>query len=187
MLLSKDVRSTAENKRGLKILKLILIAKMLLNDSINDEKIPHCRQKMVGVISATEVRWLSPTRHQLELHSLHFNRGAISMHQILIDLLSSYSRCADPPPPLSLTLSTAFRSTCGPTLFHLRPSEVKSYVCRRANANTQPRPALTARAGLVPGFSRSPVDLVLSDSIAANLPHQCSAKAVSSWGRCIHT
>lgn len=142
---------------------------------------------MVGVISATEVKWLFPTQHQLELHSLHFSRGTISTHQILIDLLSSYSRCADHPPPLSLTLSTAFTSTCGPTLFHLRLSEVKSYICRRAYTNTQPRPALTARAGLVPGFCRSPVDLVLSDSIAASLPHQCSANAVSSWGRCIHT
>lgn len=163
---------------------------MLINDSINDEKIPQCRHlmsNMVGVISATEVNWLSPTRRQLELHSLHFSRGAISTHQILIDLLSSYSRCADPPPPLSLTLSTTFTSTCGPTLFHLRLSEVKPYMRRRAYANTQPRPALTARAGLVPGFSHSLVDLVLSDSIAANLPHQCSAKAVSSWGCCMHT
>lgn len=79
----KDVCSTSENNRGLKILKLVLVAKMLINNSINDEKIPHCRHlmsKMVGVILATEVKWLSPTRHQLELYSLHFSRGAISTH-----------------------------------------------------------------------------------------------------------
>lgn len=39
----KDVRSTSENYKGLKILELILVPKMLLNNSIKDEKIPHCR------------------------------------------------------------------------------------------------------------------------------------------------
>lgn len=42
----KDVCSTSENNRGLKILKLVLVSKMLLNNSINDEKIPHCRHLM---------------------------------------------------------------------------------------------------------------------------------------------